>query len=274
MVACARWLVPRSPLYNASIEHSHQTRFLAMVADNRAGTVPEIAKLDALYNGCTTAKSEQIKISVGFARYFLFTTSDIQRAAYLMNDKNNFIHLERWSPKSELTYLEVFVTESTEWKRVNVNVIIKASYFLAKAGSSPEGAQLMDLVVNPTVKKVLMNFQELHEIMTSAGDSVSMKNILRNVLLEMFASKLGTTITIDMTEQDIAEMDLQHVSVEMKAKVRKLILAHCSKTYGMYVLIIIFHDRVPLSAILSTFSFFKQLRIYFAFNFQHHLNAK
>ena len=80
-----------------------------MVEESRAGTIPEIAKLDALYNGCTTTKSEEIKISVGFARLFLYTTSDIQRAAYLMNDKQNFIHLERWCPASNLTYLEAFV---------------------------------------------------------------------------------------------------------------------------------------------------------------------
>ncbi len=238
-----------------------------MVEESRAGTIPEIAKLDALYNGCTTTKSEEIKISVGFARFYLYTTSDNQRAAYLMNDKENFIHLERWLPESTLTYLEVFVRESIEWKKVNLGTIIKAAYFLAKASSSPENIQLMDLVVNPTVKKVLMNFQELHAIMISAGDSDSMKQVLRNVLLEMFASKLGTNITIDMTEKEIDEMDFKNVNVEMKAKVHKIIVSHCSKTYGMYLLFIIFNDRVPLSSIFSTLSFISQLRIYFKNNF-------
>ncbi len=191
-----------------------------------------------------------------------------------MNDKQNFIHLERWSPKSELTYLEVFVTESTEWKKVNLNVIIKASYFLAKAGSSPEGVRLMDLVVNPTVKKVLMNFQERHAIMISAGDSDSMKQVLRNVLLEMFASKLGTIITIDMTEKEIGEMDFANVSVEMKAKVHKLMVSHCSKTYGMYLLFIIFNDWILQSSMLLTFSFVIKLQIFLVFQFPQHLNVK
>ena len=245
-----------------------------MVAENRAGTIPEIAKLDALYNGCTTTKSEEIKISVGFARFYLYTTSDNQRAAYLMNDKENFIHLERWCPESNLTYLEAFVQESIEWKKVNLGTIIKAAYFLAKASSSPENVQLMDLVVNPTVKKVLMNFQELHAIMISAGDSDSMKQVLRNVLLEMFASKLGTNITIDMTEKEIDEMDFKNVSVEMKAKVHKLIVSHCSKTYGMYLLFIIFNDWILQSSMLLTFSFVIKLQIFLVFQFPQHLNVK
>jgi hypothetical protein len=219
-----------------------------MVAANRGGTVPDVASLDALYNGCTTPKSENIKISVGFARYFLFAADDIQRAAYLMNDVKNFLHLDRWIPTSELAYLEAFAREETEWKKVNVNIIIKASYFLAKAGSSPEGAKLMDLVVNPTVKKVLMHFQELREIMISADETEGIKNILRNVLLEMFSSKLGTTIKIDLTEQHIAEIAqttnmVDSVSSDCKAKVRKVVAAHCSKTDGMHAHFIMFHDR-------------------------------
>ncbi len=248
-----------------------------MVAENRAGTVPEIAKLDALYNGCTTTKSEEIKISVGFARFYLYTTSDNHRAAYLMKDPVNFIHLERWCPASTLIFLEAFATESIAWKKVNLGTVIQAAYFLAKGD-----IELMDLVVNPTVKKVLMNFQELLAIMLSAGDSDFMKQVLRNVLLEMFASKLGTIITIDMTEKEIGEMDFigsRHDMTEkeigeIKAKVHKLIVSHCSKTYGMCLLFIIFNDRVPLSLILLTFSFINQLRICFNFQFKQHLNAK
>jgi hypothetical protein len=198
-----------------------------MLEENRAGTIPEIAKLDALYNGCTTTKSEEIKISVGFARFYLYTTSDNQRAAYLMNDEKNFIHLERWCPESNLTFLEIFVQESIVWKKINLNTIIVGKVINLFA----ENIELMDLVVNPTVKKVLMNFQELHAIMISAGDSDFMNKVLRNVLLEMFASKLGTSITIDMTETEIGEMDFKSVSVEMKAKVHKFIGAHCIKAY-------------------------------------------
>jgi hypothetical protein len=247
------WLVsviPRSPIYTASIEHSHQSRFLAMVDANRAGNIPDAASLDVLFNGCTTEKSEGIKRSVGFARFFLFTTCDIQRAAYLMKDVKNFLHLVRWIPTSKLCYLEAFVTDETQWNRVSLNIIVRGSHFLAKAGSSVEGAKLMDFVVNPTVKKVLLHFQELRQLMVCGGEeSVGMKNILRNVLLEMFASKLGTTITIDLTDQQIADISqtanmTEAVNADMKSKVRKIVSAHCSKTVGMNVHFIILHGLV------------------------------
>jgi hypothetical protein len=245
------WLVssvPRSSIYTASIEHSHQTRFHAMVVGNRAGKVPDAKSLDDLYNGCTTVQSQDIKMSVGFARFFLFATCDIQRAAYLMKDVKNFLHLLRWAPASKLVNLEVFVTESTEWKRVDIKIITAGSYLIAKASSSLGGPNLIDFVVNPTVKKVLMHFQELRDLMISSGETDGIKQVLRNVLLEMFCCKLGTTINIDLSDEQIANLRLTSSFVDdlssvAKSKVKNIIAAHCSKTGGMHAHSMIFHDR-------------------------------
>jgi hypothetical protein len=245
------WLVqsvPRSSIYTASLEHSQQTRFYYLVGENRAGRVPDAKSLDDLYNGCTTVLSQSIKMSVGFARFFLFANCDIQRAAYLMKDVKNFLHLLRWAPASKLLDLEVFVTESTEWKRVDVRIIVAGSYLIAKASSSLDGPKLIDFVVNPTVKKVLMHFQELRDLMISSGETDGIKQVLRNVLLEMFCCKLGTTIQIDMSDQEIANLRLtsgigDDLSLAAKSKAKKIIAAHCSKTGGMHAHSMIFHDR-------------------------------
>ncbi len=84
--------------------------------------------------------------------------------------------------------------------------------------------------------------------MISADETEGIKSILRNVLLEMFCSKLGTTINIDLTEREIAVIAAtanweDGLNGEIKAKVRKVVTAHCSKTDGMHAHSIIFHDR-------------------------------
>jgi hypothetical protein len=219
-----------------------------MVAEHRAGNTPDAKSLDDLYNGCTTVQSETIKMSVGFARFFLFAKSDIQKATYLMQDVKNFLHLIRWEPASELQDLEPFVTEDTEWKKVNLRIIVAGSYLISKADSKSTGVMLIDLVVNTTVKKVLMHFQELREILLSAENTEGMNKILKNVLLEMFSCKLGTTISIDLTEDDITAVRDETGVVGAwgkgaKAQVRKVIAAHCSKTGGMHAHSIVFHDR-------------------------------
>ncbi len=174
-----------------------------MVAEHRAGKTLDAKSLDDLYNGCNTVQSEDIKKSVGFARFFLFAKCDIQKATYLMQDVKNFLHLDRREPASDLQDLEPFVTEDTEWKRVNLRIIVAGSYLISKADSKSTGVMLIDLVVNATGKKILMHFQELREVMLSTENTAGMKNILKHVLLEMFSLKLGTTISIDLTEDEI-----------------------------------------------------------------------
>ena len=219
-----------------------------MVAEHRAGNTPDAKSLDDLYNGCTTVQSEGIKMSVGFARFFLFAKCDIQKATYLMKDVKSFLHLLRWEPASDLHFLEPFVTESTEWKRVHLKIIVAGSYLISKADSKSAGVKLIDFVVNPTVKKILMHFQELREIMLSTEETAGIKDMLKNVLLEMFSSKLGTTIKTNLSEdqftaiRDATTLD-NGLSKVAKAQVRKIIAAHCSKTGGMHAHSIIFHDR-------------------------------
>ncbi len=52
--------------------------------------------------------------------------------------------------------------------QLTVRTLTREESISDKSSSSPEGAKLMDLVVNPTVKKVLMHYQELRLIMRSS----------------------------------------------------------------------------------------------------------
>jgi len=93
-----------------------------------------------------------------------------------------------------------------------------------------EKENLIDQIANPTLQKLLGHFKELRMMLVHITKDLveehneTMKVLLRNLVLEMFACKLGTIVSTQ--EYDLTTLELTD---DQKTKLRRILASHCAK---------------------------------------------
>jgi hypothetical protein len=93
-----------------------------------------------------------------------------------------------------------------------------------------EKENLIDQVINPTVQKLLGHFKELKMMFFSMAEMLigehddEMTVLLRNLVLEMFACKLGTAVVTQ--EWELSRLELND---DQKTKLKRILTSHCAK---------------------------------------------
>jgi hypothetical protein len=214
----------RSPLYQAYSQNLVALRYQKFVDDCRAGTIPCTSTIDELSKACT---DESILEGLSFARLFFGGEQGkelLHQAGVLLEDTANFPRLEKLMPDHKLMLLKVF-DESVAWKSISIEPLVKACYLLCSGAYE----DAVNKISNLTVKRVLWSFKELRSILINAPaskDKENMKLIVRNLLLEMFAAKLGTNV--EKRTEAVVCTDLV-INDDVKDKFKKLLMDHTRK---------------------------------------------
>ncbi len=219
----------RSPLYQAYSQNLVAIRYTKFVVDCRAGTIPSTSAIDELTKACT---DESILDDLSFARLFFGGEQGkelLHQAGVLLEDTENFPRLEKFMPDHKLMLLKVF-DESVAWKAIAIEPLVKACYLLCSVAYE----DAVNKISNLTVKRVLWSFKELRSILINAPASKDKENnklIVRSLLLEMFAAKLGTNV--EKRTEVVVCTDLV-INDDVKDKFKKLLMDHTKrlKTFG------------------------------------------
>ncbi len=133
-----------------------------------------------------------------------------------------FSELTRWSPANPLNKLLPCVDPSTKWQCMTKEDIIARLYLIDRCG-------ILELVVNPTVKSLAKDFIVLKETLLKVEvNKEGLKKILRSVVLEMVAAKLGLDFELEHLEKDFVERAMK--GHEALVPTTKVLLAFAKKT--------------------------------------------
>ncbi len=135
--------------------------------------------------------------------------------------------LEEWAPKHRLLGLKVFFDPKTAWREVSLQSLVSAMDLAEKE-------KVVESIPNPAVRSCATAYTQLHEALTASKASgetnEATKAMLRAVLTEMFATKLGTSVKSDDSALDPEVLKSVLVGDALVGAVRTVLRGYAKRT--------------------------------------------